>query len=138
MRIKDLSSSNTVAGEGLVSWHVVDIDGKQVTITLPGFHIPTAEVRLLSPQLLLSQSGGYSHQTSNKIRLSLGSGETMDAHYCHQSRLPTLRLLHEYHPHSFWAATFEFSPDQALAYPTLFSHTNVNLTAAQKEVLLWH
>lgn len=37
MRIKDLSSSNTVAGEGQISWHVVDTNGKQVTLTVPGF-----------------------------------------------------------------------------------------------------
>jgi hypothetical protein len=68
MQIKDLSSSNTVAGEGLLRWNVVDVNGNSVTITLPGYHIPTAEVRLLSPQLLLSRNGGYSHQTSNIIQ----------------------------------------------------------------------
>ncbi len=71
MKIKDLSSSNTVAGEGMISWPLVDIDGKQVTINVPGFHIPTAEVRLLSPQLLLNLCGGYTHQTSTKIQISL-------------------------------------------------------------------
>ncbi len=44
MRIKDLSLSNSVAGEGLIHWNVMDINKKQVTLALPGFHIPTAEV----------------------------------------------------------------------------------------------
>ncbi len=118
MRIKDLLSSNKVAGEGMLSWHVVDNNGKQVTLTLPGFHIPTAEVRLLSPQLLLLQSGGYSHQTHNKIPLHLGSGETMDAHYCQRTRLPMLRMLDDHVTHSFWTSMFDFKRHDALVYPT--------------------
>ena len=82
MKIKDLSSSNTVAGEGLLCWNVVDIDGNHTELILPGYHIPTAEVRLLSPQLLLTQHGGYVHQTSNVIQLCLDSGECIDASYC--------------------------------------------------------
>ncbi len=93
MRIKDLSSSNKVAGEGQISWHVVNTDGNQITISLPGFHIPTAEVRLLSPQLLLEKSGGYSHQTSSKIQIYLDSGKDIEAHYCPRTKLPMLRLV---------------------------------------------
>ena len=90
MKIKDLSSSNTVAGEGILCWTVVDVNGNHVTLTLPGYHIPTAEVRLLSPQLLLEQNGGYTHQTSNIIQLRLDSGECTDASYCARTHLPTL------------------------------------------------
>jgi transposase InsO family protein len=110
MRIKDLSSSNKVA-----------------------------EVRLLSPQLLLNQAGGFSHQTSNKIHIHLdSSNDDIDAHYCPRTRLPMLRLLPGESEHSFWTSTFNYTSADALAYPTLLSNTNVNLTAAQKEVLLWH
>ena len=110
MRIKDLSSSNTVAGEGLISWHVLDTKGKQVTVTLQGYHIPTAEVQLLSPQLLLTNAGGYAHQTSTKIRVHLDSGETMDAHYCSRTRLPTLQLVNGTPAtQSFYTSTFDFA-----------------------------
>ncbi len=59
MKIKDFSSSNTVAGEGLMRWKVEDIAGQAVTLKLPGYHIPGTEVRLLSPQVLLSIFGGH-------------------------------------------------------------------------------
>jgi hypothetical protein len=138
MRIKDLSSSNSVAGEGLLHWNVVDINKKQVTLILPGFHIPTAEVRLLSPQLLLTHSGGYSHQTSSKIQIHLDSREQLDAHYCPHSRLPMLQLFHDNSHQSFWTSTFQFTMRESCAYPTILSDSNANLSAAQKEVLLWH
>ena len=138
MRIKDLSSSNSVAGEGMLHWHVMDINKKQVTLVLPGFHIPTAEVRLLSPQLLLGQCGGYSHQTSSKIQIHLESGECLNAHYCARSRLPILQMSTNDTHQSFWTSTFQFTSQDAAAYPTVLSESNVNLSAAQKEVLLWH
>jgi hypothetical protein len=53
MKIKDLSSSNTVAGEGLMCWKVEDLAGRVVNLDLPGYHIPGVEVCLLSPQVIL-------------------------------------------------------------------------------------
>ena len=44
MKIKDLSKTNTVAGEGIVCWKVRDKTGKIVNLDLPGYHIPNAEV----------------------------------------------------------------------------------------------
>lgn len=122
----------------MLSWHVVDLDGKQVNITLPGYHIPTAEVRLLSPQLLLAQYGGYSHQTARKIQIHLNSGEVMEASYCNRTRLPTLSTCGNTAGESFWAKAFDFTTNDARAFPLLLSDSNVNLNASQKELLLWH
>ncbi len=52
MKIKDLLSSNQVAGEGILRWLIQDTHGASVVIELMGYHIPNAEVRLLSPQVL--------------------------------------------------------------------------------------
>jgi hypothetical protein len=52
MKIKDLSSSNKVAGEGLLRWKVEDRAGRVLNLDLPGYHIPGAEVCLLSPQVI--------------------------------------------------------------------------------------
>ena len=57
VKIKDLSKSNTVTGEGFMRWKVRNTSGKIVNLDLPGYHIPMAEVRLLSPQVLLSTCG---------------------------------------------------------------------------------
>ncbi len=49
MKIKDLSSLNQVAGKGIIQWSIKDHRGELVTVNLLGYHIPKAEVRLLSP-----------------------------------------------------------------------------------------
>ena len=64
-RIKDLSSSNKVTGKGMVRWTVRDKDGGLVNLELPGYHIPKAEIRLLSPQVLLTLAGGDFFQNSS-------------------------------------------------------------------------
>ena len=53
MKIKDLSSSNTVAGEGIVRWNLEDSLGNPVEIEVLGYHIPTAEV-CLRPKFVFS------------------------------------------------------------------------------------
>jgi hypothetical protein len=40
MKIKDLSSSNKVAGEGIIKWNVINSPGATVTIEMSGFCIP--------------------------------------------------------------------------------------------------
>jgi hypothetical protein len=44
VKIKDLSSSNSVAGEGMIRWKVLDAHGRSVTIDIPGYHVPHASV----------------------------------------------------------------------------------------------
>jgi hypothetical protein len=63
MKIKDLSSLNNVAGEGLLRWKVEDVSGQIVNLDLPGYHIPGAEVRLLSLQVLILMFCGHTKQT---------------------------------------------------------------------------
>jgi hypothetical protein len=48
MKIKDLSLSNTVAGEALMHLKVADLAGRVVNLDLCGYHIPEVEVCLLS------------------------------------------------------------------------------------------
>ncbi len=71
MKIKDLSSSNIVAGEGLPQWNIADVAGRTVTLELPGYHVPGVEVRLLSPQVLLSIFGGHTMQTTQRVEVCL-------------------------------------------------------------------
>jgi hypothetical protein len=63
MKIKDLSSSNNVAGEGIICWNLKDVNGSTIQVELKGYHMPNAEVRLLSPQVLTKTVGGHSLQT---------------------------------------------------------------------------
>jgi hypothetical protein len=82
IKIKDLSSSNKVAGEGLLRWKVEDCAGRVVNLDLLGYHIPGAEVCLLSHQVLLLVFGGHTTQTTQKIEVCLENGLVLDAHLC--------------------------------------------------------
>ena len=59
MKIKDFSSSNQVAGEGLILWSLHNATSTVVTIELMGYHILNADGCLLSPQILMQALGGH-------------------------------------------------------------------------------
>ena len=70
-----------MSGEGIIRWKVRDTKGKVVNLDLPGYHIPSAEVRLLSPQVLLSTVDSLSKavQTTADLILCLGNGVELRA-----------------------------------------------------------
>ena len=139
MKIKDLSSSNKVQGEGIIKWRILDSSGQEISIEVPGYHIPGVEVRLLSPQVLLNLIGGNYIGSTSGIVLSLDNNIELDAKYCPRSRLPFLPVC-SVNPstRSFWANAFTYTVQEASAYPALLNATNTNLSLSQKEVLLWH
>jgi hypothetical protein len=79
MKIKDLLSSNQVAGEGILRWWIQDTHGASFIIELMGYHIPNTEVRLLSPQVLLNTFGGKAIQTVQGIDIILDNGFNVNA-----------------------------------------------------------
>jgi hypothetical protein len=92
MKIKDLSSLNQVADEGIISWSLQDENGDSVQIELKGYHISNAEVCLLSPQVLLKRIGGHTLQTVDKINIAL-ENISFCAQFCPQSNLPMIPLV---------------------------------------------
>jgi len=142
MKIRNLSSSNSVAGEGIIRWSMQDEHGDLVHIELLGYHIPTAEVRLLSPQVLLKTIGGQSKQTVHGIKVSLDNGIKLKAEFCPRSNLPVIPLAHEASSKKcFWAQAFGFSANnfQDLnKIRNVLHQSNTNLSQSQKELLLWH
>jgi len=146
VKIKDLSKTNTVAGEGLIRWKVKDKTGKTVFIDLPGYHIPKAEVRLLSPQVLLKTVGGSSQGiiTPADFVLCLGNGVELRAQYCPRSNLPLLKICDDDASDikCFWTKAFHISNEDTFAFAaaekSVLDSDNANLTAAEKELLLWH
>jgi hypothetical protein len=79
MKIKDLSASNIVAGEGIIHWKLKDTSNSSVMVEVKGYHTPHASVRLLSLQVLLQKIGGKSLQTTKGISLMLNNGVK---HFC--------------------------------------------------------
>jgi hypothetical protein len=72
MQIKDLSLTNKVTGEGLIQCQLEHKNGHTVKIEVFSYHIPTAKVRLLSPQVIINDSGGYAMITGKGIDINLG------------------------------------------------------------------
>jgi hypothetical protein len=142
MKIKDLSSSNHVAGEGIIWWSMHDALGTPIQIELLGYHLPKADVRLLSPQVLITTIGGQSLQTDKEIDTSLNNGINLFAQYCPQSNLPLIPLaLYTESSTCFWNAAFGFTANnfkEINAIKSTLLPFNTNLSHSQKELLLWH
>jgi hypothetical protein len=141
-QITDLSSTNKVCGKGLITWRVLDYNGREVEVKLPGYHVPSASVRLLSPQCLLaadSIGGGHGTQDASKYRFHLNNGIILDAPYG-RANLPVLPLsTGSDRELGFWARCFAFTATDTTVWSTnLLAANNMNLSPAQKELLLWH
>jgi hypothetical protein len=92
MKIKDLSSSNEVEDEGIIKWNVINKRGHNVKINVPGYHIPGADVRLLSSQVLVQLFVGSFLGLPAGIVLLLDNDLELGAKYYSCSCLPLLPL----------------------------------------------
>ena len=139
MKLKDLSHTNVVDGEGYIQWKLTTDSDKVVNVRLPAVHISHAKVRLLSPQVLLKHFKGQSLLTSDEVVITLGDGTSFTAKYCPRSNLPILPSPSHNTYACFWSSAFDYTPvNSTTACASLLQPENTNLTAAQKSVLLWH
>jgi hypothetical protein len=138
VKVKDLSGSNKVAGEGMVKWKVLDKDGLEVELELKAYHMPNASVRLLSPQSMIkSIEGTKGFQDVLKYTLKIPGGIILEAPYG-RANLPLLPLSSK-DKSCFWSRCFNMEDDSADDWAKLItSASNQNLTAAKKELLVWH
>ncbi len=58
--VKDIAHTNTVVGMGTVMWKFRDSTGELIYLPLLCYHLPTADIRLLSPQTYHQLHGGHS------------------------------------------------------------------------------
>eukprot|EP00956_Cyclotella_meneghiniana_P029850 scaffold73607_cov46-Cyclotella_meneghiniana.AAC.1 len=127
----------------MINWKVLDLYGAEYTIKLKAYHMPGASVRLLSPQsLYTSIKGSDGHQqdaTKYTMYIPSATGDvTLEATY-RRANLPLLQMSSPTYTRCLWSSTFAFpAVDQTSWARGIASAGNQNLTAAQKEVLLWH
>ena len=150
IKVRDLSGENTVIGQGIVLWTVKDTHGHKHVIELPCLHIPSAKVRLLSPQVLkkLHNVGGLIE--SDGIVLTGANDVKIFAPYSDISNLPELTLHDPPTTSGFWESSFAVDNEQLQAikdpaartfesaYLNVLDDGNENLKASQKGLLLWH
>jgi hypothetical protein len=92
-KVKDLSGVTKVAGEGMISWKVLDKFGREVDTQLHAYHMPLASVRLLSPQSLFkSIDGSDGYQNAKMYLIKLPNNMILEARYC-KANLPLLKLI---------------------------------------------
>jgi transposase InsO family protein len=138
VKIKDLSGVNKVSGEGMLEWKVLDEFGREHTISIKGYHIPRASVRLLSPQYLYQQCKGcLGNQDGDQYVIRLQDGTILQAPYG-AANLPLLKMSEE-SPKCFWSRCFSSHDVTPEIWATnVMNAANTNITAGQRELLRWH
>ena len=87
---------------------------------------------------MIGLAGGKLVQTSADVRLCLSNGLVLIASYGPRSRLPLFHLSDGFLRKIFWADAFAYSNSEVRGADNLLQGSNSNLSASQKEVLLWH
>ena len=105
-----------------------DTSGHPVDVELLGYHIPTAEVRLLSPQVLLNTFGGEGKITETSIDFALPDGHKFSATYCPQSNLPLIPLALQA-SRNFWNEAFGYTVTDMRGVKSLLTQENTNLSS---------
>ncbi len=133
MKIKDLSSTNKVAGEGIIKWDLQDEKGYTVTVEAFGYHIPAAKVRLLSPQVLIKRDGRQATTSTRGIQIRLANNVTLFGRYCIHSNLPLIPMAHtKTHRFSFWNEAFGLTMNNSRELKNILGEDNTNCLLLRK------
>lgn len=119
---------------------MLDKFGRECTITIKGYHMPRASVRLISsPQCVyLTFRGSTGGQDHDQYVMKLVNGSILEAPYG-SANLPLLSLSNSDSPECLWMRCFSFQDVKADVWKeNVMAANNQNLDAAQKEFLRWH
>lgn len=166
--VKDVSKVNKVVGFGTVLTRFRDVNGDDVFLPCLAYHLPTADIRLFSPQTYHRRFGGYSKVdadgvtmflTDHTIHLPLDIGTNLPMIFdcCVSDKMKTLIGPHVHSNLAFsddnldcfghWnvaserrtvAFNSEYEFYSKICCPSVGDEANVNLSGPQKELLLWH
>ena len=123
----ELTSEGEIAGVGTIRYEFRDDFGRRKHVENPGYYIPAARIKLFSMQTyFMKEKGGAFSMDENGVRFVFAEGGTMSFGYASGSNLPIA------YPDGNVASRGPTS------LPTVVDNVNINLTAAQKELLKWH
>ena len=133
--VNGLQSSLPVVGAGKVQWTVKDISGTSQIIHTYALYLPSAQVRLFSPQdyCRLHKRGKVSLDHRTAFFQDHTHAAPIEFPYHSDNGLPIL-LQDKVEDFSFFSSIFPLSAYNA----TILHPDNTNLTIAQKELLHWH
>ena len=135
--MKGIADSLRIKGVGTVSWPIRDVFGRTRTVTTQAFYVPDADIRLFSPQHLFQEKqSGRCIIDHLKTTLELPDGSQLQFPYCPGNNLP---LMFTDQCERVGLAEVDIpNPSGLQTVFDLIAEENANLTAAQKELLLWH
>ena len=138
--LRGIGNKVAVKGKGWVEWRVRDVWGHIVVIKTEAYYVPSAKIRLLSPQKFFQEShAGSAHFEWNKVTLTCPDGSVGEFPYQRCSNLPI--MLQDHVPTAglgrhtvFKLTTGDFLKQCA----RLLDPNNNNLDGNSKELNLWH
>ena len=140
-RLKGINSSASVLGVGIVRWTIRDDRGRQFKLETKAYYVPEARVRLLSPQRFFHEQG---QNAGGQFTItSEGAVFTFPGP---QRRKLTFRMWDDSTGRSSLPVAYIVPPptdletkvDEAYSALSVLDDANINLTLAQKELMLWH
>jgi hypothetical protein len=137
VNLKGLSGTTEVIGEGTVNWLVRDIFGNWRKISTTAYYVPEASIRLFSPQTYFKEKKAGSLQITHDLTtLTLKDGSQIDFLY-QENNLPSM-LTDEHFTRKALTVGLAFEDATVVATIDVTEEINQNLTAPQRELMLWH
>lgn len=145
--LQSLDASIPVHGIGTVEWTVQDQDKNVRTFRTTALYVPTAEVRLFSPQVYFQETdSGSLFCYKDRLLLTLLDGSVLTFPWHPHSNIPFMLTaemyadLHgpQHHCHHVLNTTVSDTILHGDPLPSVLDPSNLNLTGSQKELLLWH
>ena len=164
--LNNISGKTTVVGQGQIEWKIQDVNGVVKPINTTAYYVPSATIRLFSPQVYIADDKSKTSQMTLKdgsIILILSCGTRLKFPISRGSNLPimlteaalnrgnkngTFTTFHIQDQTSFQPSAdrmnLQLLTDQLSVYQTtildkcLLRQDNINLSPSSKELLLWH
>ena len=86
--VQDIAHTNTVVGIGTVMWKFEASDGTLIYLPLLCYHLPTADIRLISPQTYHQLHGGESRLVEQGSRIVMDLPDLGPHHPRHRLIIP--------------------------------------------------
>jgi len=145
--LSSLDSSIQVHGIGMVEWRVEDMNGTVRVLRTKALYVPSAGVRLFSPQsFFIDNLDGSLVCTHDRCTLNIPNGSPLEFPWQPVSKLPlmlTESMLAGGSNNKSLSTMHVFNLADELndvpePKPSVLRPSNLNLTGSQKELLLWH
>ena len=164
--LNNISGTTAVVGQGTIEWRIQDAKGIVKPIQTSAYYVPTATIRLFSPQVYIkNDTSGTSEMLlqRNGIHLVLSCGSRLFFPINRNSNLPvmltetalnkgnkqgTFTSFHLQDKYSFQPSAdrvnLQLLSDQLSVFQStildksLLTRDNINLSPGSKELLLWH